>query len=112
MNRLAPVGAFIEHYKYAITIVVGIAVVGFFDDNSFVRRAQLSMQISDLKEEIDKYKECNETNTRQLRELKHNPRAYEKIARERYFMKTADEDIYVLSDDEQPETSENNETTE
>lgn len=111
MNRLAPVGAFLEHYKYAITIVVGTAIVVFLDDNSFVRRAQLGMQISDLEEEIAKYKERNETNTRQLRELKQNPRAYEKIARERYFMKTADEDIYILSDDEQSETSKN-ETTE
>ena len=111
MNRLAPVGAFLEHYKYAITIVVGTAIVGFLDDNSFVRRAQLGMQISNLEEEIAKYKERNETNTRQLRELKQNPRAYEKIARERYFMKTADEDIYILSDDEQSEISEN-ETTE
>ena len=36
-----------------------------------------------------------------LRELETNPKAIEKIARERYFMKADDEDIFVLSDDKQ-----------
>ena len=31
--------------------------------------------------------------------LESNPKAIEKIARERYFMKADDEDIFVLSDD-------------
>lgn len=104
MVRLAPLVSFVGHYKYVIVIVVGVAVVGFLDENSFVRRAQLSMQISDLREEIAKYNARHEAATRQLHELRHNPRAYEKIARERYFMKTDAEDIYVLSDDEQPQT--------
>ena len=37
---------------------------------------------------------------RELRMLDRNPKAIEKIARERYFMKADDEDIFVLSDDE------------
>ena len=37
---------------------------------------------------------------RQIRELNHNPKAMERIARERYFMKHEDEDIFVLSDDD------------
>jgi cell division protein FtsB len=32
--------------------------------------------------------------------LDSNPKAIKKIARERYFMKADDEDIFVLSDDE------------
>jgi len=43
--------------------------------------------------------------------LRRDPKAIEKIARERYFMKTDDEDIYVLSDDEKP-TQKQDETTE
>ena len=36
----------------------------------------------------------------QIKELDRNPKAIEKIARERYFMKADDEDIFVLSDDD------------
>jgi putative septum formation initiator-related protein len=34
--------------------------------------------------------------------LKRDPKAVARIARERYFMKADNEDIFVLSDDEQP----------
>lgn len=100
MNK---VWGLIAHYKYAITIVGGILLVGFIDENSVLKRIQLEMQISDLKEEIATYKKRHERNTQQLNELKNNPNAVERIARERYFMKADDEDIYVLSDDAQPE---------
>lgn len=111
MKRLAPRINLIGHYKYVITIVVGVLVVGFLDENSFVRRVQLELQVSDMEAEIEKYRSIYESDSRQLRELRTNPRAFEKIARERYFMKADDEDIYVLSDDQKPET-ENDETVE
>lgn len=111
MKRLAPIINLIGHYKYVITIVVEVLVVGFLDENSFVRRVQLELQVSDMEAEIEKYRSIYESDSRQLRELRTNPRAFEKIARERYFMKADDEDIYVLSDDQKPET-ENDETVE
>jgi cell division protein FtsB len=41
-----------------------------------------------------------------------NPKAIEKIARERYFMKADDEDVFVLSDDVKPEGEKIHETVE
>ncbi len=111
MKRLVPIINLIGHYKYVITIIVGVLIVGFLDENSFVRRIQLELQVSDMEAEIEKYRSIYESDSKQLRELRTNPRAFEKIARERYFMKTDDEDIYVLSDDQKPET-ENDETVE
>ena len=110
MGRLKLILALVSHYKYAITIVVGILLVGFVDENSFMHRVQLEMQISDLREEIDKYNAQNEADLEKLKEMRKGTEAYEKIARERYFMKTDDEDIYVLSDDEKTQTVDN-ETT-
>ena len=111
MGRLKLFMALVSHYKYAITIVVGILLVGFVDENSFMHRIQLELQISDLTNEIEKYNAQNEADLKQLKELRRGAKAYERIARERYFMQADDEDIYVLSDDEKPSTS-NNETTE
>ncbi|MBR5061885.1 MAG: septum formation initiator family protein [Prevotella sp.] len=103
---------FLDHYKYLIVIVIGIVVVGFVDENSFMRRIQYELQISDLKAEIKKYNDRNEADMRQLRELKRNPKAIQKIARERYFMKADDEDIFVLSDDITPATPQSHEPSE
>lgn len=107
-KKLTSILAFIGHYKYLITIVVGVAYVGFLDDNSFFQRAKYDMQISDLKEEIKKYNDRNEADNVELNSIKHNPRAIEKIARERYFMKSDDEDIFVLSTDQPAANNTNN----
>lgn len=115
MSKLGKVWNLLARYKYLITIVVGVAIVGFIDDNSFLRRIQYDLQISQLKDEIKSYSDRNEASTKELKELRRNPKAIEKIARERYFMKADDEDIYVLSTDMVPDeetsaqTSNNNE---
>ena len=101
--------ALVSHYKYAIVIVTGVLLVGFVDENSFMHRVQLEMQISDLNAEIEKYNAQNEADLKQLRQMRSDSKAFERIARERYFMKADDEDIYVLSDDPKPETD-NDET--
>ncbi len=90
---------FISHYKYLIVVVIGLAVVGVLDENSFLQRFKYEMQISELNSEIEEYNARYENDSRQLKELKSNPKAIEKIARERYFMKCDDEDIFVLSTD-------------
>ena len=110
-GRLNVILSLISHYKYLIVCVIGVLIVGLIDENSFLKRFQLEMQISDLKSEINKYTEQYEADSRQLNELKRHPKAIEKIARERYFMKADDEDIYVLSDDKKPIET-NNEATE
>lgn len=102
---------FMAHYKYLIVVVAGLLIVGVLDDNSFRRRIEYSLQISALQEEIDKYNRQHAADAKELELLKRDPHAIEKIAREHYFMKADDEDIFVLSDDDTPkEPSSENET--
>ena len=56
--------------------------------------------IGELEDEIAEYNAAFERDQARIRELNSNPKAMEKIARERYFMKADDEDIFVLSDDD------------
>lgn len=98
------------YVKYIIVIVVGIVIVGFLDENSVWAHLKYKQRISELKDEIEKYEAINQSNQAQIREMQHNPKAMEKIARERYFMKADDEDIFVLSDDKhegEPNTIDN-----
>lgn len=98
-RRFTLVWNFIAHYKYLIVIVVGVLIVGVFDENSFRQMVMYDLRISELKEEIETYRAKYEADNKQLRELRGNPKAIEKIAREIYFMKADDEDIFVLSTD-------------
>lgn len=90
---------FLSHFKYHIVVVLGILIVGFVDENSFIQRFKYEYQIEELKGEIAKYNKRYEADSKYLKELNRDPKAIAKIARERYFMKADDEDIFVLSDD-------------
>ena len=77
-----------------------------------MKRIEYAYQIDDLKREIQKYDSQYKHDMQQLKELKTNPQAISRVARERYFMKADNEDIFVLSDDEHPtENTGKNETT-
>ena len=99
----------------ALLATFGIAVIAYlvFNDWMCKKRREYEGRISDLEEEIEKYNSEYERDQAQIRELNRNPKAMEKIARERYFMKADDEDIFVLSDDDrEAKPLESHETTE
>ena len=86
-------------FKYAVVAIIGGVIVGFLDENSFYSHFKNMQRISELQEETEKYNADYRRDQARIRELDRNPKAIEKIARERYFMKADDEDIFVLSDD-------------
>lgn len=98
-GRFNMIWGFLSHYKYLIVIVVGTLMVGVVDENSFRQRISYGLQINELKSEIERYNRQYEADAKRLRNLQHDPKGVEKIARERYLMKADDEDIYVLSTD-------------
>lgn len=118
MEKVSPILDFLSRHKYLLTTIVGIIVVGFVDANSIYRRIVLQYEIMDLKSEIEIYNKIYKNDSRQLHSLERNPKNIERIARERYFMKADDEDIYVLStdprsvSDEMPQGQKNNEQSE
>ena len=91
--------------KYIVVTILAVVLIGFLDDNSVWHHIRNKQYISELEDEIAKYEELNQSNQEKIRELDSNPKAIEKIARERYFMKTDEEDIFVLSEDESNEES-------
>lgn len=99
MSKSNPVYAFLSHNKYWIVLIVGILIVGILDENSFYQRVKYELQIEELETKIAEYNAQYERDEAKLRELRRNPKAITKIARERYFMKADDEDIFVLSDE-------------
>ena len=89
--------------KYIVVTVLAVTLIGFVDENSVWHHMRNTQRISELEDEIEKYDNLNKDNQARIRELDSNPKAIEKIGRERYFMKADDEDIFVLSDDQKEE---------
>ena len=113
-KRLGAIWDYLAHYKYLIVIILGVLIVGFVDDNSIRQRIKYQMEIENLRSEIEKYDTQYQNDMKQLRGMRKGVKAYERIARERYFMKANNEDIFVLSTDlpSNDNEQEDNETVE
>lgn len=87
------------HKKYLWTIVAFIVIAGFVDSNSLWHRYQIKMQNDALRREIASYEAQYNADTHELNDIEHNPDAVERVARVNLYMKTADEDVYVIEAD-------------
>lgn len=87
------------HKKYLWTILFFIVVVGFVDPNSFWHRYEMHQQNEQLRDEIKTYEERYQADSRELNELEHNPEAVERVARVNLYMKTANEDVYIIENE-------------
>ena len=87
-------------FRYTVVCILGVLIVGYLDENSLWNHVKNRQRINELQEETAKYNAVYRRDQARIRELDRNPKAMEKIARERFFMKADDEDIFVLSDDD------------
>ena len=87
--------------KYVIALAVFVIAIGFVGESSVVNRIAQQHEISRLKGEIDEYNRKFEQDRKTLNALKHDPDAVKEVARSRYFMKTDNEDIFIVEDDEE-----------
>lgn len=102
----------IKALKYVLVTVIAVVLIGFVDENSIMNHLGNKQRINDLESEIQQYSNLHRHNMERIHQVEKDPKAMEKIARERYFMKADDEDIFVLSDDETTEMPTSDETVE
>ncbi|MEJ7560180.1 MAG: septum formation initiator family protein [Pedobacter sp.] len=92
MNRL------LELFRNEYFLSVGAFVVWmlFFDKNDIIAQYEFKSQVNKLQEEKDFYVKEIETVKKDLNELNTNLNTAEKFAREKYFMKKDNEDVFVI----------------
>lgn len=103
MSKIHSVWLFMCRHKYFITFLIIALIVGVVDEDSFLNRHPRRVRIDMLRQEIANYKHQYDEADSKIRELESNPKAVEKIARERYHMKRADEDVFVFVSDQEGE---------
>ncbi len=82
--------------KYLIAVLVFLVWLLDFDRNSLIERVKYIRTLSDLEEEKQYYIERIDKDSRRLNELKTDRDNLEKFAREQYFMKKENEDVFVI----------------
>lgn len=98
MGKIADnIYGFISRYKYLIVTFCALLITVFLDENSLMKRLEYQFQISDLEKEIEFYNTKYEADSKRLKDLERDPKLIERIAREKYFMKADDEDVFVFA---------------
>lgn len=82
--------------KYVITIILFLVWMVFFDNNSFLVIHEIDSNIAKNEVELAHYKSEYEKNNAFFQKLMNNKSEKEKFARENYFMKKPDEEIFII----------------
>lgn len=83
-----------NRYFYAGLLFVVIMV--FFDQENVVEQFYLSQQLNELEEQKAFYLDEIKKNSEAIYVLEHDTVRLEEYAREKYYMKKDNEDVYVL----------------
>jgi cell division protein FtsB len=84
--------------RYFLTLI-GFAVwMTFFDRNDFILQHTYREKLNALRKETEYYNKEIEKNKATITELFTNSKNLERYARERYFMKRDNEDVFVFVD--------------
>ena len=86
---------FIGKYKYWIVLALFLLVILVVSDNSMIKRMVLKREIHDLQEQLQESAEQKRRNELMLNDLDNDSLVKERIARERYLMHRADEDLFL-----------------
>ena len=82
--------------KYLIAVLAFLVWLLIFDRNSLIERMKYIRTMHDLENEKQYYLERIDEDSRRLNELKTDRDNLEKFAREQYFMKKENEDVFVI----------------
>ncbi len=85
--------------KFFLVTVAFVVWMIFFDKNDLYSQYQYHEQVSKLKHERDFYQIETAKVSKDLDELTSDKARLEKFAREKYFMKKDNEDVFVLVKD-------------
>lgn len=87
--------------KYFIATAILVVWMSFLDRNNFVHLFRKSRQLQELKTEKAYYKEKIRETKRARKELMKDSESLERFAREQYFMKKPNEDLYIITNPKQ-----------
>ena len=83
-----------------MAVLVFLVWLLIFDNNSLIDRVKYLNTLHEMKDEKQYYLKKIDEDSKRLNELKTDRDNLEKFAREQYFMKKENEDIFVIVEEE------------
>jgi cell division protein DivIC len=96
MKLLRHIPAFLKN-KYFIATSAFLAWIVFFDRNDFLTQLQRRHELSGLQTVKEDFTKRIDAERKELNQLQTNPVVLEKYAREKYYMKRDNEDLFIIT---------------
>lgn len=86
--------------KYLLALVVFAVIMIFIDHNNLFEQYDRQRELKQLQAQKTYYENEIEKSKKALSDLNNNPQAIEKYAREKYFMKKDNEDLFIIQQED------------
>ena len=84
--------------KYISSIIVFVVWISFFDRNDLWTQLDRKHELQKLETSKEFYEKEIATTKKDLMDLNNNPAVLEKFAREKFYLKKANEEIFIIDD--------------
>ena len=84
--------------KYALSVIVFAVWISFFDRNDLITQWDRKQELQKLETSTSFYEKEIATTKKDLIDLNNKPAILEKFAREKYYLKRPNEDLFLVSD--------------
>ncbi len=95
--------------RYIVVLLFFVIWMLFLDNYSYLEHRVLNHEIEEIEDNIDYYKAEIKKDSASIKQLKNNDRV-EKFAREKYYMKRKNEDIYIIEYEDDKKEEKGNST--
>ena len=82
--------------RYWLAIAAFAVWIIFFDESNLFVQRQRTRELNELNKKIEYYKGQVAQTRQELKDLQNDPAILEKYAREKYFMKRDNEEVFVI----------------
>jgi cell division protein FtsB len=82
--------------RYLLAVTAFTVWIIFFDENNMFVQRQRTKDLTELKTKIAYYRNQVDLTRKELKDLQNDPATLEKYAREKYFMKRDNEEVFVI----------------
>ncbi len=86
--------------KYLLVIAIFFVLSFFIMENTYIDRFENYNKIREMNEQIDSYDKQIETCLKKIDELSTNKANLERFAREEYYMKCKNEEVFIIADED------------
>lgn len=89
--------------KYLLSVVIFIIWIAFFDRNDLFTQYDRKQELQKLQTSTEFYEKEILTTKKDLMDLNNNPAVMEKFAREKFYLKRPNEEIFLVTEDSSQE---------